>query len=401
MRRVLFWIHLAIGLTAGLAILLMSVTGVALAGERQLIAWADHSVRSAPPAPGAERLPAERLLARVGEQAPGLTPSAIAIASDPQAPVVISAGTRTILADAYTGALLGESAPRMRRFMTAARAWHRWLALEGSWRPLGRAITGWSNLIFLGLVLSGLYLWLPRVWAWRQLQPRLLPRRGARGKARDFNWHHVAGAWSAIPLAIIVIAAVPMSFPAANALVYRLAGDAPPAARGSGRDSRPATDAGRRAARTDRAAASLAGVDAALRRAAVLAPGWRTITLRLPGSADAPLVFTIDQGSGGQPQRRSTVTIARTGDVLSNERFSDLSPGRRLRTVLRFAHTGEILGPAGQVIAGAATTGAVVLACTGLMLSFRRWRAWQTRRPLPHSVAARSAAHTFIGSHSS
>ena len=49
-------------------------------------------------------------------------------------------------------------------------------------------------------------------------------RGGLSGKARDFNWHNVIGIWSAIPLAIVVAGAVPISYSWAGNLVYRLAG---------------------------------------------------------------------------------------------------------------------------------------------------------------------------------
>jgi uncharacterized iron-regulated membrane protein len=91
-----------------------------------------------------------------------------------------------------------------------------------------RAITGWSNLIFLFIVLSGLYLWFPRKWSWQHVKPVLLFRGGLRGKTRDFNWHNVVGAWCALVLFVVVLGAVPISFPWANALVYRVLGEDPP-----------------------------------------------------------------------------------------------------------------------------------------------------------------------------
>ena len=103
--------------------------------------------------------------------------------------------------------------------------------------------------------------------------------------------------------------------------------------------------------------------------------------MRLPSSAEAPLAFTIDQGNGGQPQKRSQLTLNRaTGEVVRWEPFSSMTLGRRLRMVLRFAHTGEVLGIIGQTIAGAVSAGASVLVYTGLALSWRRFRAWQARR---------------------
>ena len=63
-RRFLFWIHLTAGSVAGLVILVMSVTGVLLAYKRQIINWADRGFQSQP-APGAQRLPVDELLAKV------------------------------------------------------------------------------------------------------------------------------------------------------------------------------------------------------------------------------------------------------------------------------------------------------------------------------------------------
>ena len=72
-----------------------------------------------------------------------------------------------------------------------------------------------------------------------------------------------------------------------------------------------------------------------------------------------------------------------TGQVVKTEAFSDNSTGRRWRTILRFAHTGEVLGVFGQTLAGLASLGAVFLGYTGFALSWRRYRSWRTRRARP------------------
>ena len=101
----------------------------------------------------------------------------------------------------------------------------------------------------------------------------------------------------------------------------------------------------------------------------------------MPPDAGAPLAFTIDRGSGGEPHKRGTLTVdAASGAIVDWEPFSSNSPGRRLRTILRFAHTGEVLGLPGQTIAGLASAGGVFLVYTGLALSLRRFVAWRKRR---------------------
>jgi uncharacterized iron-regulated membrane protein len=83
-----------------------------------------------------------------------------------------------------------------------------------------------------------------------------------------------------------------------------------------------------------------------------------------------------------------------SGQVITYEAFADQSLGRRLRSISRFAHTGEVLGIPGQTIAGLATAGATVLVWTGLALAWRRWRAWMKRRVVEKAdaVAPRTTA---------
>jgi uncharacterized iron-regulated membrane protein len=394
LRTLIFWPHLIAGIVAGIVILVMSVTGVLLTYERQLIAWSDSHYRSVVPAQGARRLPVETLLQTIREQHPDLAPTALTVGAARDAPVAVAVPQRTLYFDAYSGQRLGEGSTGVRRFMSETRAWHRWLAVEGEGRPVARFVTGWSNFIFLFIVVSGFYLWFPRKWTWAQVRSVVLFNTTATGKARDFNWHNVIGVWSAVPLFIVVLTAFPISFPWANALVYRAVGEDPPAARGreGGGGGRGGREGGGR--REERAAPSLDGLNNLWARAEQQVDGWRTINVRVPESNRAPVVFAIDKGDGGQPQLRSTLTLDRaTGAVVTYEAFDDQSLGRRLRSISRFAHTGEVLGIPGQTVAGLVTAGGAVLVWTGLALAWRRWRAWMKRRAAAREpIPARSSA---------
>jgi uncharacterized iron-regulated membrane protein len=395
LRTLIFWPHLIAGVVAGAVVLIMSVTGVILTYERQMNAWSDSEFRSSPPPDGATRLSVEDIVATVRRDHPEIEVGAVTLNSQPDAPVSITAGRQTIYADAYTARLLGEGNQGMRAFMSDVRAWHRWLSVEGEGRPFARAITGWSNAIFLFIVCSGFYLWFPRKWTWQRVRPVVLFGSSLRGKARDFNWHNVIGLWSCVPLFIVVLTAMPISFPWANAAVYRMVGEEPPqqGGRGGGGGEGRQRGEGERAERQE--PPTVAGLNSLWTVAEKQVPGWRTINVRIPASERAPVVFAIDKGDGGQPQHRSTLTLNRaTGEVVSFEAFSDQSLGRRLRSISRFAHTGEVLGVPGQTIAGLATAGAVVLVWTGIALTLRRFRAWVARRGKRQTevVAARDAS---------
>jgi uncharacterized iron-regulated membrane protein len=403
-RAVLFWMHLACGIAAGIVVLVMCVTGVALTYEKQMLEWADRRAWTAPPSADARALLPETLLARVQTAQPGAAPTGITLRADRSAPATVTLdGNKTLLVDPYRGQIIGAPPTGLRTFFRTMTSWHRYLAMEGASRATGRAATGASNLAFLFIVISGTYLWLPKIWTWIQFKNVLWFRGGLSPKARDFNWHNVIGIWTAVPLAIVVAGAVPISYPWASNLVYRIVGDTPPAPAGAqqaggpggpagGQQRGPAGQAG--AERGDRTPPTYtaAGVDAAWVNAQSQIPEWRTMTTRLASSDRAPVVIAIDEGYGGQPQKRTTITFDRASAApQKTELFESLSAGRRLRSWLRFAHTGEIYGLTGQTVAGLVSAGGAVLVYTGIALALRRFAAWIKRRrgaALPERKAA-------------
>jgi uncharacterized iron-regulated membrane protein len=375
LRKAVFWCHLPVGVAAGLVVLVMSATGVLLAFERQIVAWADGQSVT-PPAAGAVRLPPRSLLERAREARPQARLATMTLRADPAAPAAFGLGREGMLfVDPYRGLVLGEGSRRARAFFRAVTDGHRWLGARGEARPLGRAVTGACNLAFLFLVVSGFYLWWPRQWTPRALGGVALFRRGLRGKARDFNWHNVAGLWSAIPLFAIVLSAATLSYPWAGNLVHRLAGEAPPPRRagaGAGGERRPESGPAR-----------LEGLDAAWARAQEQVPGWQAITLRLT-PAGGSATFTIDASASAiRPDRRGQLTVdLATGAVARWEPYSSQTRGRRIRSWMRWVHTGEAGGWMGQALAGAASAGGALLVWTGLALACRRARAWLRRAPV-------------------
>jgi uncharacterized iron-regulated membrane protein len=243
----------------------------------------------------------------------------------------------------------------------------------------------------------------PRSWAASQLRAITVFRSGLRGRARDFNWHNVIGIWSVVPLVLIVVECL------ADVVSVGQCGSVSGGGRSAAdrwrgwRAASRRADAGGRGARrgresrsveaASRADASGQTLNALWKQAERQVDDWRSISLRLPNDATAPLTFTIDRGMGGQPQLRGTLTIDRaTGNVVRWETFDTQTTGRRLRTFTRFAHTGEFFGVAGQTIAGLASAGAVVLTWTGLSLALRRLSSWRKRRRDRTVVVAQTSA---------
>ncbi|MEA2564087.1 MAG: hypothetical protein QOH06_5591 [Acidobacteriota bacterium] len=356
-RKIVFWLHLLCGVTAGAVILIMSVTGMLLTYEWQVLEWVDRGYRSGPPRIGAERLPVESLAARAFAAHPNIHLSSITLQSDPEAPAAIGLGRgRNLYLNPYTGEVLGEGEPRARAFFRAVTDWHRWLGAGEENRKAAKAVTGVCNLAFLFLVISGPYLWLPKIWNRLQVRNVAWFRRGLSSKARDFNWHNVIGLWTAVPLFFVVFTAATISYPS------------------RARSEGPRREGG------GEGTVSLGGLNGLWAVAERQVPGWRSLTARIPEGAKAPVTFTTAAGPRGRPDLRSQLTLKRNGEVETWEPFASQTRGRRLRSWARWVHTGEAGGLLGQTVAGIASGGAAVLVWTGMALSWRRFILRQRAR---------------------
>ena len=387
LRPLLFWFHLVTGLAAGLIVFAMAATGLLLTYERQLVERADAPVSRVASGAASELLPIEAQVRRALGERPRAVPTGLTISADPRAATALQLGREGVLyVDPYTGKPTGEGSKSLRGFFRATTEIHRFLGAEGDRRAIGRGATGAANLAFLALVLSGLYLWVPRTLNRRQVRAVAWFRRGLSAKARDFNWHNTIGLWIALPLLLIVASGVVMSYDWAGALVYRLTGDEPPQETPRpGGPGGPGRSGGAEGARAFDPA-SLAGLDPLLETARGQVPRWRTISLRLPKPDDESVSFSISRSHRGRPDLRDTLELDRkSGAVVKWLPFAEQSAGRRARSWLRFLHTGEPGGLLGQSIAGIASAGTMVMVWTGFALAFRRFfpRRAASSSPLP------------------
>jgi uncharacterized iron-regulated membrane protein len=365
-RKILFWVHLSAGTTAGLFIFVMAATGVVLSFERQIIDFMDRDIRSVSIPNNPQPSPLNDLLESVRRAEVG-DPTAIVLRNEPQASTQLSIGRgKTVYVDPYSGAVLGFSSVTAHGFFFAVERLHRALGAPLGSKSLGHWLAAISNLVFGVLILLGVVLWLPRNWTWKAVRASTFFRRGLRGRALEWNWHNVLGIWCAVPLLVIALTGVVMSFDWANVLLFRLSGSPPPAARREGGNQRSHRSAPEAAREPD--------YDDLFAVAKTLNPDWRTITLNVTRDANTPVSAAIDTGTGGQPQKRTQYLLNRvTGAVLKTSTFADGSLGQRLRALVRFGHTGEYGGSPGQLIAAVSSLAACVLVYTGLSLAVRRF----------------------------
>ncbi|HSI12365.1 MAG TPA: PepSY-associated TM helix domain-containing protein [Chthoniobacter sp.] len=392
MRKAIFWLHLLVGIVAGCVILSMAISGLLIAWQRQIIDFTERGFRVLPQSASAALSP-ETLLASAAALNPEIPLVGLTLRSDPERPATVTYGRDgVILLNPYTGEILGEGASQVRGFFRWVITWHRWFATEGASKETGKAVTGACSLGFLGLVLSGFYLWWPRRWSSHVLKAIAVPSFALRGKSRDFNWHNAVGLWCAPLLLLITATGVVMAYPWANDLLYRMTGNEPPPTRKEGGEGGRVSSAARGGSdissrhRADGEAKGVAwsGLDPLWRVATLRVADWKILSVRFgPGPANQ-MTFMIDRGDGGRPDLRSMLTLnAKTGEVVRWEPFTSYNAGKRLRMWARFTHTGEAGGWLGQALATLAAAGAVVLIVTGFALAGRRVVSFARRNQTP------------------
>jgi uncharacterized iron-regulated membrane protein len=438
LRKIIFWLHLTAGVVAGTVILVMSVTGVLLAFERQIVAFAERGTRTVtPPASDAPRLSLDSLVANARKTASAGAPSGITLSADPTTATMVNFGReQTVFVDPYTGAVRGQEGMVTHDFFRVVTDWHRWLGADGDSRELGRAVTGACNAVLMVLVMSGFYLWWPRRWTRMALKSVTIPSLSLRGKPRDWNWHNAMGFWSAPVLLFITVTGLVISYQWAGNLIYTLTGSeqppppqravtrpeaeggagrggAMPGALGGAPEGRAGRQPGaegansteRRGRATDSAESApppaRASLDVLFTTAARQAPHWRLMTMRLPQHGMTQVTVMIEEADSLHPYPRSTLTLdAATAGVTKWEPFADYNLGRTIRLWVRPVHTGEAGGFIGQFIAALASAGGMVLVYTGLALAWRR--LWQfVKRHRRAGAAAPDEHHDIAPSQAS
>ena len=228
-KRALFQIHWFLGITAGIVLAVMGITGASISFEDEITEALSPRL-FAPGAPAAPDLTPDQLIAKVQADHPGYYVSRL----DWQMDRDLSHGVRMSpnegrgrlegQVDRATGAWLGE--PAGAGFFHLMDQLHRWLALPGGGNGIGRQITAFSAISLIFFALSGLYLRWPRQaldWrAWFVLDLRKTGRNLWRAL------HVVIGTWVLLFYLLSALTGLWWSYDwYRQGVVYALTGKAP------------------------------------------------------------------------------------------------------------------------------------------------------------------------------
>lgn len=360
-RRILFWSHLGTGVVAGAIILALAFTGVLLTYERQIVAASEAGLVELTDQP---HLTADEL-ARIARELGG-DDAEVLIPKRDKAPIKVYSQGDQILVHPQSGKVLLVGNSDVGKSFEYITHVHRWLAFNGNYSDFGKSATGFANLAFVFLAISGIYLWCTPIFRWVVLKTKLrLSLNPPTGKARDFNWHHVFGFWMFVPILVMSVTGAVISYAWANSLVFALFEEEPQSLQWETTSfiERLPPDL----------PSEFATIEERIEAASSSVGSWNTILFSISEDLAEPTRFEIDAGNGAQLHLYWHTTVGPNGVVLEEIRpFQQNSAGTRARLVIRFLHTGEILGLIGQTLAGLGSLATLILVWSGLALSYRR-----------------------------
>lgn len=212
-RKFINDIHLWLGIGSGIIIFIICLSGTILVFEKEIEAFfAEEAAFTG------EDLPLkslEELENSISEAGLGiLTGITIPVEAGKfyEARIKTSAEDRrgtTFLVNPHTAEVISAPESAASDFMFTMFKLHRWLLLDSS---IGRPIVGVATIIFMLLSVSGLILWFPRKFRWKNFKQGFKIKTKANWKRINHDLHNTLGFYSLILIVIMGLTGLCWSF---------------------------------------------------------------------------------------------------------------------------------------------------------------------------------------------
>ena len=270
---------------------------------------------------------------------------------------------RSAYVNPYTGIITGIKNYKY-DFFTIVKYLHWSLLLKTS---VGQPIVGYSTLIFVLLLLTGLVLWWPKKWNASTKQQAFKIKWKASFKRVNYDLHNVPGFYTIIPSVVLGVTGLVFSFSWVSSLVYVLAtGSATQAVQPTFQSAPVAVTHG------------LQPLDVAYNTALQQLPNAKRIGISPPGSKDGVVYiygYNLDDVYYNSDQ---LLFDQYSGKLLYRRNNTDKNSGEKLLEMNYDIHVGAIGGIAGKIIAFVVSLICASLPVTGFLV----WWGKHKKKPI-------------------
>ncbi|EXI56908.1 PepSY domain-containing protein [Acinetobacter baumannii] len=366
-KKFLFQIHWFLGISAGLILSIMGVTGAIYSYDQQILKWVntDSYVVQAQSSP---KLTPAQLYQHFTTIQPEIKINSITIAKDPTASSVVNIekeGERrgyNMMVNPYTAQVLPEV--QGRKLLLLIQQIHRNLTAG----EFGKQITGACALMLIYFVLSGLYLRWPKKHSarqWLAVKPKL--------KGRNFIWdlHAVVGTWVIVFYLLFACTGLYWSYDWWRSGMFKVLGVEQPKMQGH-------SGSGRNKDQLPKIQLDNAQLITALNQTwsgfnNQIGRDYSTLTVNLPKKDDGKIELSfVDATPQHERARNQAVYNYKTANIEKMELYEDKKLNQKIMSSMLPVHRGSFFGPVYQFVAMLASLAMPLFFVTGWMLYLKR-----------------------------
>ncbi|MGQ1302549.1 PepSY domain-containing protein [Acinetobacter baumannii] len=381
-KKFLFQIHWFLGISAGLILSIMGVTGAIYSYDQQILKWVNTDsyvvqVQSSP------KLTPAQLYQHFTTIQPEIKINSITIAKDPTASSVVNIekeGERrgyNMMVNPYTAQVLPEV--QGRKLLLLIQQIHRNLTAG----EFGKQITGACALMLIYFVLSGLYLRWPKKHSarqWLAVKPKL--------KGRNFIWdlHAVVGTWVIVFYLLFACTGLYWSYDWWRSGMFKVLGVEQPKMQGHG-------GYGRNKDQLPKIQLDNAQLITALNQTwsgfnNQIGRDYSTLTVNLPKKDDGKIELSfVDATPQHERARNQAVYNYKTANIEKMELYEDKKLNQKIMSSMLPVHRGSFFGPVYQFVAMLASLAMPLFFVTGWMLYLKRRKQKKLTQAARQSLA--------------
>ncbi len=393
LKKVLFQVHWFFGITAGLVLALMGITGALYSFEDEITDALNPEALFVQPRD--HQLSLAEMVSKLQAQANDTVAMfRVEVDGDRVAQVWFkpAPGERRGQMrnfDPYTGEFKEDAVGQ--DFFGFVLNLHRFLAAG----EYGKQVTAACTLILVFFCLSGLYLRWPR----QALNWRVWLTLDWAKKGRSFNWdlHSVFGTWCLIIYLLLAVTGLMWSYDWFSNGMNKLIGDPPVAGeqRRGGGGPRPGPGA-RDAAPVEAPTADYVAIWDTIQKAA--GPDLKAYNLRMPQAPGQMATVFYLLKTAPHPRALNQITLdPANGQLKANSRYTDKGYGAQLLVSNYALHTGSYWGLTGRIVITVAALMMPLFFITGWLLYLDRRRKKREIRAARGEVATTSSAYGSQG----
>ncbi|WOE40854.1 sulfite reductase flavoprotein subunit alpha [Acinetobacter chinensis] len=391
LKKIFFQIHWFLGITAGLILSIMGVTGAIYSYEQPIQKWMNPASYTVQAESHAKLSPAQ-IYQHFQTTQPEMKINSITIASSPTESSSINIekeGARkgyNMMINPYSAEVLPEI--KGRDFFQFIQQLHRNLTVG----PVGKQITGACTLILIFFVLSGLYLRWPKkhsIKQWLAVKPKL--------KGRNFLWdlHAVAGTWVIIFYLMLACTGLYWSYDWWRNGMFAVLGVEKPQAEmqaKGGKENKKADQHKQQNHEKDKKGLAPEQISYALTQSwtgfnAQIQRPYSTLTLNIPKKSDGNVELSFVDAVPQHERARNKATYNyQSSSIQKIELYEDKQLNEKIMSSMLPVHRGSFFGPVYQFLAAVAALIMPLFFVTGWMLYLKR------RKQKKLTLAARNSS---------